>query len=286
MPEVANYIKANDNAGDYSDALIVNLESLAHQDIDRMFTDASVRDADLWAEFDTDSDTVMVDYESVPDDQRDIGWALGLAGLSASATTQFFLDNREETIIKPVAYREQALGAFTLTTSQLVQAGKRGAEFVSEARFFQLRAQYLDDLSFLKTMDNVELYNTLIDYGAMQPADKMITAHMDYVSRMTNHRPGSPQFKAAVNDLIDRNSTRALKGMNRQAVQSIYSYREAGGDMATLMVWIGEGGKRTCEFCLANFGVVKPYGQWVEDGMPGMDVCAGGSLCRCVLSAA
>ena len=44
--------------------------------------------------------------------------------------------------------------------------------------------------------------------------------------------------------------------------------------------------KNTCDFCLDRFGVVQRMSQWIQDGLPGADVCAGGDLCKCGLVAA
>jgi len=284
---VESYIKAHDNANDYADDLIAKLEPKALVDIDGLMRGDDARDEELWTELGINSELSIADYEVDPREDRDLEWTLGLAGLSAASSTQFFLDNREETIIKPVAYREQVLSGFVLTQAQLVQAGKRSVTIVSEARYVALQSRFIDELSFLREMRSVELYETLLDYGAMRPADQLIADQVGYVSRMTRYQPGSTQFKEEVSRLIDRNSTRVLKGQNRRAVEGVSAFREADGDLDTLMVWIVEGGKGTCDYCLDMAGTVATYREFLDEiGTPGSDICKGGDLCRCHLGSA
>ncbi len=287
MPDViTEYLRASDNADDYAESLVDGLEQSRLEDVDELFTEESARDAELWTELGVSPELVIKDYEQEPVDDRDLEWSLGLAGLATAASTQFFLDNRNETIIHPVAYREQALDAFELTQAELVTAGQRLIDFEKVLPYQTLQRKYLEDLAFLDTMDNTELYNALREYGALRPVDKVVADSMGYVSRMTSYPPGSEQWKSAVNDLIDQNSARAIKGQNRRAVERIYSFREADGDMSTLMVWVGEGGK-PCANCPLYYGEVRTYGEWIESGiLPGASICAGGDNCRCHLAAA
>jgi hypothetical protein len=168
-----------------------------------------------------------------------------------------------------------------------VAAGKRSVEIEVTGEFLELQASYLDELSFLREMDNVKLYDTLREYSALRSPDQVIADATQYVSRMTSYPPGSDQFNGAVADLVDQNSKRAIKGQNRRSVEQLYSYRESGGDYDRLMVWIGELGGKNCAYCPPLFGEVRTYGEWIESGtMPGSSVCAGGDYCRCHLAAA
>ncbi|MCP4604501.1 MAG: hypothetical protein GY847_28930 [Proteobacteria bacterium] len=281
---IANYIKASDNADDYADFLLEQIEQQVVEDVDELFTDAASRDAELWLEMDVNPELTVKDYDTVDNESRDIDWAIGLAGIAAAATTETFIRRREETIIKPLAYRMQALDSFSLTRAQLIEAGKRGTEIVEMAHYSRLQAKWMNELSFLKEMGNKELYTALGEYGALRPAEQVIIDSVDYVSRMTSHRPGSVQFKEATANLIDANSKRAMQGMNRRSVERIYSYREANSDLNTMMVWVGERGGRNCEYCLARFGQIATYNEWIEMGLPGTDVCKGGDRCRCHLA--
>jgi hypothetical protein len=285
--KVDDYVKASDEANDYATVRIDEHKQPAAEDIDDLFRSTDRRDPELWSELDADAETTVDDYEQEED--RDLGWMLGMSTMSAASLTQYTMDNAESLILEPVAYREQVLSGFALTQAELVAAGKRGTVgFADElVKSFQpLQAKYIDDLGFLARMDPVDLYRTLRRFEALPSMETVTADAMGYVSRMTSYPAGSPQWKAAVSDLIDHNSGRALKSQSRTAIRQIYIEREAEGDDQTLMVWMGEGGKNTCGFCLDNFGVIKTLAQWSVDGMPGADVCAGGDLCKCALAAA
>ncbi len=277
MPNTAkDFLRASDNADAYAASLIEGIEQKAHEDIDRLFSEIPTRDVELWTELGVDPVPVVQDYGAVPVDERGLDWVEGLAGLSAASGTQFFLDNRETTIIKPVAYREQVVGTLVLTQAELVKAGKRGVDVVVDVeRFAVLQAKYVDELSFLAEMDNIQLHRTLRELNALRPIEQEIAAQSGYVSRMTRYRAGSPQWTAEVNSLINSQATGQLKWANRRAVESLYSFREADGDLGTLMVWIGESSK-PCPYCAALFGEVDTYGNWIDRGLPGADICEGG----------
>jgi hypothetical protein len=283
---VTQFLKASDNADDYGVHLMEGLEPKLLDDVDHLLTTPDARSDELWAEMGVDSGLEIDDYEEVETADRDTVWLLGLAGITAAASVQFALDNREEVIIKPLAYREQVLDGLELTRGQLVQAGKRSTEFVSELKFQKLGARYLDEVSFLRDMTDTDLYDLLRQHQALRPADHMIADATKYVSRMTSYPPGSVQFKGAVADLVDPHAKDAVRNINRRSVESIYSFREADGDLNTPMVWIGERGARNCEYCKARFGEIDTYGNWIERGLPGADVCAGQDRCRCHLAAA
>jgi hypothetical protein len=284
--KITKYLEANDNADDYAESLLDDLEQKRLEDIDDLYNNTDDRDLELWAYFGLeDPDQIVVEYEAVESDDRDLDWVIGLAGLATAASIQFFLDNREETLIKPLAYREQALDPFQMSYSELVLAGKRKTEIEAVMRFQALQAKYLEEVSFLRGMGNRELYDALREYGALRPFEQSVSRATGYVSRMTTYRPGSPEFKAAVNQLIDADSKRAVTGMNRRSVERIYTYREADGDLNTLMVWIGEPGPHNCQFCPSFFGETDTYGNWIERGLPG-DVCEGLDYCKCHLAAA
>jgi len=133
-------------------------------------------------------------------------------------------------------------------------------------------------------VDNAELFRTLRRIGALPSPDKLMADAVGYVGRMTEYKAGSPMFKQAVADLIDHDSTRVLKGINRDAVRGIFHERERAGDDMQLMVWVGEGGN-PCGPCSERFGEVRTWAQWAVDGLPGSSVCLGGMLCHCVLYA-
>ena len=288
MPDdvVQKFIEAVDNSSDYADHLTERLQPIALGDIDFLVNSTQERDGALWENWGVPTELVQDQYDKIEIDARDLDWVEGLSGLHAAATTQFFLDQREDTLIKPLAYQEQVLFGFVLNPIQLRAAGRRGFEILGPSEYQNLRAVFLDELAFLKGLSNVQLYQNLQELGALRPFEKVVADNAGYVARMTSYRPGSLQFKEEVNKLIDVNSRRALKGMNRRSVQALYTYRETDGDFKTLMTWIVEGGKNVCGYCSSNAGLTKSYEQWIIDGQPGADVCAGGDLCRCQLMAA
>ncbi len=308
MPQATarDFLVASDNADDYAEALIEALEQPAREDIDRLYNDQQFRDEELWLELGVNPEIEIAEYEAVEPDERDLVWANGFAGLTAASALQFFLDEREETIIKPVAYREQVVGQLEVPPTVMVRAAKRGVEVTAEVatrlidgppvpgvpvttapteQFVRLQKRFLDELSFLREIDDRELYRALREFNAIRPVDQLIADQSQYVARMTRYKPGSTQFKEAVNELIDTSSTKNIKYQNRRAVEGIYSYRETDGDFNTLMVWVGEGGQNTCEYCAAEFGEVKTYAEWLDYGQPGADICKGGDRCRCHLAA-
>ena len=287
MPDkVAQYIAASDNASDYSDHLMDQIQQDAAEDIDDMFTSSANRDADLWDSWDVSPELVVADYDEIPRLERDLNWTLGMAGISAAATTQFFLDNAEQTIIKPTAYREQVLAGFVLTRSELIAAGKRSTKLNHTLSFVQLKDEFRAGMGFLSGIPSSELYTTLLESEAILPLEKRIADAVGYISRMTNYPPNSIQFKEEVSSLIDVNSGRNLKRMNRRAVERVHSYRDANGDGQTLMVWLVEGGPGTCSWCLENAGVVDTYEGWIQNGLPGAETCKGGDSCQCHLATA
>ncbi len=287
MPDtIKAYIEASDNASDYADSQAESVEQQAREDIDDLFINVDNRDAELWDSWGVNSELVLADYDTVEVDERDLDWVLGLAGLSAAATTQFFLENPDPLMLNAVSYREQVLDPFNMTREQLVIAGKRGVELEATKKFAKLRAEYVAEMEFLRGHSNAILYENLLDFKAIRPIEHAITDATGYVARMTDYVPGSTQFRGEVAKLIDTNAKGRIKQMNRRAVERIHAYREANGKGSTLMVWLVEGGPSTCDYCLDNAGVVDTYENWILYGLPGASVCKGGDRCRCHLAAA
>jgi hypothetical protein len=279
------FIVASDNATEYSDAQMDSLEQQRLEDIDNLMNSTEDRDEELWDEMGVDEELTVKDYEEVEEEDRDLEWTLGLAGIAVASQTQFFLDNREQTLLKPLAYREQLMSGFKLTPAQMRIAGKRGVLYISDTKFKALQTKWLNETAFLREMSNTELYNALLDAGALRPTSQMITDSMQYVSRLTSYKPGTPQFKAALNDLIAKDSKRAVVSMNRRSVERIYTARQIDGDETTPMAWIVEGGPSTCSECVVRAGQIRTYAQWEATGLPGEEVCLGGGRCRCHLEA-
>jgi hypothetical protein len=283
--QLQDYIAAVDNANDYADVKMAELENEAAEVIDQLLAEVEERDPELWLEFGVELELVVSEYESVPVEERDLDWSLGFAGMASAALYQYFLANRDKTIIEPAAYRFQKLDPFNLTGAQLVQAGKRGFEVLGIAEFEALQAKYTADLAFMRQLSNRELYSVLLENGAIRPIDQAIAANQGYLARMTNYPPGSTQFKEELANLVSANSKRGLRSLNRRSTQMLYTLDQAGANLQKKMVWIVEGGPNTCTYCLDNAGVVQTLEQWIIDGMPGAEVCAGADQCRCQLVA-
>lgn len=287
MPdEIKRFIEASDNASDYADAQIESIQLDALEDVDDLFRNPDNRDPELWDAIGVDEALTISDYEAVKPAERGLDWVTGFAGISAAASTQVFIANKERGIINPVAYREQVLDGFTLTREQLVLAGKRGVELEATKRFVAIQAKYKAEMAFLADLTGAEVYRALLEYDAILPAEQLISNATGYVARMTNYPPGSLQFKEEVSKLVDKSAGDNLRQMNRRAIERIHSYREANGDGNTLMVWLTEGGPSTCSYCLEMGGTVATYEWFITNGMPGADVCKGGDRCRCHLAQA
>jgi hypothetical protein len=282
--KVADYIAASDNANEYSQKQVDDIKPKALEDIDQLMAENAARDDELWDDLEVDNELVVDDYDEVAPPERDLNWSLGLAGLAAVAGIQSFLDNRTNLIINPSAYRAQKLDPFNLTTAELVRAGRRkDADYVSIQRYEALQKKYVAEFAPLQALSNAQLYNELQSTGALMPVDKYISNQMGYVSRMTNYPTGSAQFKEAVADLVNFNSTTAQTTMNRRSVETLSMLRESGGDYNTAMVWILDPNSKHCDYCPARAGEIMTLNEWLEDGLPGADVCRGGDRCNCHL---
>lgn len=284
MSTAEDYIRATDEASNYADKQIDDIEQEAVEAIDALYRGDN-RDRDLWRAMGVDYRLTIDDYDEAEPDARDLDWSTGVAGIAGASVVNFWLVDRQETLIKPAAYKEQLVGGLEMSRAELVRAGKRGFDILGEASYARLRSEYLEQFRYLSELDNLELYQLLLRNGGMRSPDKIIVDAMGYVRRMTSHRPGSTQFLQEVNNLISTSSKRGLKSMTRRAVQQIYTDSEVAGDTSRMMVWIVEGSKNTCGYCLDRAGQVMPYYQWVIDGLPGADVCDGGDLCNCALVA-
>lgn len=288
MSKSAKYIRTNDLANEFADTLLDKLEQEAVERVDELYTTPSVRNVELWNKFRAPVDLSVSDFEAVDDVVRDLDWVEGMSSISSSSRTQVFLENRSETIIKPLAYREQTVGQMRLTRAELLQAGRRTADLASlpsSVSFETLQAKYLNDLSFLSQLDDVELYEALLDFGAVLPPEKMIAQSSGYPARMMSYRSGSPQFKEELSSMIRSDARNGLREMQRRSTMHLSAHRESNGDLNQLMMWLLEASPRTCDHCQIRGGEVATFAQWIDRGLPGDDVCKGGNRCRCQLVA-
>lgn len=284
MPDIiSQYIANSDNANEYAEEQVKKVKARALEEIDRLLGDTDGRDTELWSSFEIDADQTTAEYDEQEPEQRDLNWTMGLSALSAAAGIQFFLDNREPLIILPAAYRAQVMDPFNLTREQLQSAARREVTRFTIEGYQTLQSKYLREFDFLKTMSNADLYGQLQDIKALQSFDKYVADSVGYVSRMTNYPPGSPQFKEALADLTNMQATSAQQRMNRRSVEALSVERQTGGDERILMCWVLDPTSSHCTYCPERAGEIMTYGEWVDFGLPGADVCRGGDRCNCHL---
>lgn len=286
MPDVvAQFVAASDNANEYADDRRKKIKPQALEDIDALLSSVEDRDDEFWESVGVDSELTVSDFDSVPINDRNIDWSLDFSGIVAAAGLQFFLDNREELILKPAAYRMQVVEPFNLTREQLQRAGRREILRIPLEGYKALQARYMNEFQALRAMKNAELFTELQSIGALQPFDKYVADSMGYVSRMTTHPPGSPQFKEAVADLVNLQSDSAQMSMNRRSVEALSVERQTSGELNMFLCWVLDPSSKHCDYCPARAGEIRTYAEWIETGLPGADVCRGGDRCNCHLVA-
>lgn len=284
MSNADAFVRAFDESGDYAQHQIEAAKQLALEEIDDLLRSSENRDRQLWGELDVDMGATLGDYEE--EDDRDLDWMLGFAAMGAAASTQFAMDNADELILFPIAYRHQLLIGYDMSTGDLMAAGRRGGvglQVESVTEFRKLEAQYLNDLATLRSMDPVELYRQLREYNAIPPIEKATAKALGFVERMSGFAARTPQFLEAASGLVDHLAGRGLMAQTRRAIERIDTQIQSLGDLSKLFVWMCEGGRRTCGYCLSRAGEVKTLRQWTDEGMPGADVCIAGDLCKCGL---
>ncbi|MCK5610760.1 hypothetical protein KAR91_53295 [Candidatus Pacearchaeota archaeon] len=283
---VSQFVAASDNANDYSQKQVDDIQQKALEDIDNLMTDTVERDVDLWEDWEIDPNLVITDYEDEELEDRGLDWNLGLSAMAAAATVQFFLVNREPLIINPAAYRRQKLDPFNLTRSQLEQAGRREIIRVPLKTYEKLQSKFVDEFAAIKNLSNKELYSVLNDAGALRSIEKHTADSMGYVSRMTNYPKGSPQWKEAVANLTSAQSKSGLMSMNRRSVETLSVLAQTGGDSQAELTWLLDPTSSHCSYCPANAGLTMTYDEWLDFGLPGFETCKGGDRCNCHLEAA
>jgi hypothetical protein len=279
---VSQFVAWSDNANEYADDKREALKQRALEDIDALLMDPSVRDGELWDALDVGDETVE-DFDAVDTDARDLDWVLGFGGVASAAGVQFFLDNRDDLIIEPAAYRAQVLASFELTRQQLISAGKREVQKFSIEQYQSLQSRVVREFQFLKEISNTQLYRGLQSIGALKDFDKYVADATGYVSRMTSYPPGSPQFKEAVADITNMQATGAQRRMNRRSIEALSVERQTGGDETVLMCWVLDPTSAHCSYCPQRAGEIMTLGEWRNYGLPGADVCRGGDNCNCHL---
>ena len=166
------------------------------------------------------------------------------------------------------------VGPSRLENNRLVTPGLTAGAKPEQAR--------LPDIANMKNMTLDELHSILDLYGVQAPWSTLIAQAQEYVTRMTEYRPGSAEWRAAVADLIDRDSRRGAIGMNRRVAQAWSSLDAIDGDVNKTMIWLTENDENVCAPCEERAGVELTWAEWQAAGPPGT-VCLGGSYCRCDL---
>ena len=141
----------------------------------------------------------------------------------------------------------------------------------------------LPDIKALGDLTNEQLLQVLEHYGIVAPWDTLVSTAAQYVARLTELRPGSPEFAAEVQRILDLESRRGMLSVSRRVHQQWSSLDAIDGDMGKQMVWITELDSSVCEPCSQRGGLMMSYREWQSTGMPGAAVCQGGDLCRCDL---
>lgn len=276
--ETAAYISDNDKTNDYTSHLSKLAYNTALEDIDDLMHTPENRDIELWTELEVNLEDTVADFENVEEENRNLEWSTGLAAIAAASTLQFVLSRRD--FSKAADYKVSLMSKHNLTSTQLVSAGKR---LVTADDYDKVYTRINRTYPNLRGVSDTELYRELRSIGAIRPFDDHITDSVSYVTRMTDYPSGSPQFKAAVNDLIDSSSKRGVSSMNQRSVARLIMFSEAEGDVDTLMMWMLDASASHCDFCPPNAGVVQSLEAWLSQGLPGAATCEGGDRCKCLL---
>lgn len=177
-------------------------------------------------------------------------------------------------------HEDELRGDFPLGGSRL-----EGVEFITPG----LRADASPDMVRLPSLDELgnlslrELQELLEFYGIQAPWGTLVTRAGEYVTRMTELRPNSPEWFAERDRLLDRESRRGALSLNRRIAQTWSSLDSIDGNINQEMIWLTEGDDHVCVNCEANKGEIKTWAEWQRSGPPGAAVCLGGDQCRCDL---
>ena len=270
--------------------------------IERLYTDADARDAEIYQLLGVSPDIVMSDYEAVAIWDRDPRWGNGLSSMLVASRMQAWIEILgTPDLFSVFANVAEELGsqAKSLTESELKDAAKEG---VSKSRLAKARSalelvdsdvpipktglppkRTLPDIDVIKKMSNAELLDFLESHGVTKSYGQMQMDAGQYVTRMTDLRPGSPEWAAEVFRITDTESRRGMLGLTRRVQQNWTTLEYIDGDVDTQLIWVSEGDDHTCDNCARQAGQVKTYRQWQLEGMPGASTCLGGDYCRCDL---
>ena len=142
--------------------------------------------------------------------------------------------------------------------------------------------QYLlPSLSELSDLSPGELLAVMQRFGVAGAWSTYIADQAAYLARVASLPPA--QFDAALQDLVDTNSKRALVQMSRRLHEQYTTGLAAAGDEDARFIRLDEGDSRECERCEELGGYEGTYAEQQAVGLPGAASCRGGDQCRCTL---
>ena len=94
MATAEEYIRATDEASDYADKQIDDIEQEAVEAIDALYRGDN-RDRGLWQAFGADYRLTIDDYDKADPDDRDLDWSLGVAGIAGASSVNYWLVARD-----------------------------------------------------------------------------------------------------------------------------------------------------------------------------------------------
>lgn len=145
------------------------------------------------------------------------------------------------------------------------------------------QALKIPSLAEMRNLSQAELVDLLQHYGVVQPWGVLQAQAAEYVARMSEIRPGTPEFAAEISRLTDAGSKRGALGLARRTAQQWSTLDSIQGNVNQEMIWVSEDDESTCDACEPRGGEIRTFAEWQALGPPGAAVCRGGDYCRCDL---
>lgn len=142
----------------------------------------------------------------------------------------------------------------------------------------------LPSVAEISKLSDAQLADLLQHYGITEPWGTLQTRAAAYVERMTQLRPGTPEFEAELNRITTTMSRRGATALARRAQERFSSLDAINGNVNQTMIWVlSEIDENNCDRCIARAGQIATYAEWQTLGPPGAAVCEGGDYDRCQL---
>jgi hypothetical protein len=130
----------------------------------------------------------------------------------------------------------------------------------------------------LVNLSDVELANVLTRFGVVQPWPQLRAETVGYLNRVSQIPPGTPQFTAEVERLLDIESKSGLLNIARSSYRDFsLAYTDTSGDL----IRICEDDENSCVVCIDLGGKEGTIEYHKSIGMAGSQSCLGGPKCRC-----